>query len=65
MYAEVSIQDYPYQELGFRTSGKHMSSACVYVIQILIVYLSRHMKFPTIWYVQQAKAQISMQIRAV
>ena len=35
------------------------------ILLLLIYYLSRDMRFPTMWYVRPAKAQISLCIRAV
>ena len=50
--------------------GPYRSTKCAYWVYVLlhlqrIMYLSRNMRFPTIWYVRPAKPQISLRIRAV
>ena len=38
---------------------------CAYIVEVEMFYLSRDMRFPTMWYVQPAKPQISLRMRAV
>ena len=42
-----------------------VTSLCVFVFTGPQIQLSRDMRFPTIWYVQPAKAKTSLRIRAV
>ena len=62
------------QNLSRVLPAKAQTSLCIYPFlqehsllmrNVLIVYVSHDMRFPTMWYVRPAKAQTSLRIRAV
>ena len=62
------------QNLSLVLPAKAQTSLCIYPFlqehsllmrNVLIVYVSNDMRFPTMWYVRPAKAQTSLRIRAV
>ena len=62
------------QNLSQVLPAKAQTSLCIYPFlqehsllmrNVLIVYVSHDMRFPTMWYVRPAKAQTSLRIRAV
>ena len=46
-------------------TGIHCILWCTHAVILLREYVSRIMIFPTMWYVQPAKAQASLRIRTV
>ena len=62
LYTEIGIFDQVKLKTAIFATGTSETRECFKYSKFC--YLSRGMRFPTIWYVQPAKAQTSLRIRA-